>query len=210
MVKRKSTSRNYKNMRKVQVVERVPRNRFTTGKSSVTKTCRMLDFGQITTAANPLGAYQFRLSDLPGYTDFAIFDEYKITGVEVTFMPDFNSNVGVSGTEYALPHLFTAIDYNDASAPGGENTLLQNESCIHHVPGKPARRYVQPRVATTLWQSGVASGFGAETNKWIDTNSFGVAHYGIKYALITDVDSPEVHWAYRVTMKFYLSFKKVI
>lgn len=169
---------------------------------------------------NAYGAIQFRLSDLPNYTDFtSVFDQYMITYVEVKFVPDFSNNQTYWRTDTNatvsddLPTLITWTDFDDAVTPASEAAGLSNESHLIKPGGEVHVRKFTPRVATTYWQSAVASGYGTGMFKWLDTGSSpSVSHYGLKYAIVGSVtggpSAPQ--WQYRVYVTMHLKFKKVI
>ena len=145
------------------------------------KTARTVDLGTVTVnAADQFQAIQFKLADLPGYDEFSVFDEYRITGV-VIFVPDFKTNVVelqvVFRISKNLPHLITAIDNNDATTPT-KNDLLENESCVIHENGVKVERFVKPYAATTFYQGALATGYGTKYAPWLDINSSGIQHYG--------------------------------
>lgn len=208
--RRSSSSRSSKKIRRFAMYR--PRKNFRNGGQGFIKTSRTFEASPIVVGAtDTIGAYEFKLNNLPNYADFDIFDEYKITGVKVMFVPGFadHSELDALGVAYVnMPTLITAIDYDDATAVT-KDALLSNESVIIHTPGQKVMRYFQPKISKTYWQSAVSTGFGSSRPEWIDTQSSpAVSHYGLKW-----VCSPGTALAngmrVRVFIKMYLQFRKV-
>ena len=70
---------------------------------------------------NPaLYAFNFSLSDLPNYTEFtSLYDMYKINAVKITFIPyqTVSNSVATINNADNTARFFSAIDYNDGTAP---------------------------------------------------------------------------------------------
>jgi len=133
---------------------------------------------------------------IANFTDSAafltVFDQYRIKELSVTWYPQVKDNFIAAGTVatvvptkiYNLNVLTTCIDNDDATNPASENVVLNHETAITHGPfDRPVTRTFLPMVADTLYQ-GAFTGFGAEANRWIDSVSTGVQHYGVKYAVV--------------------------
>ena len=215
MVQRKRTARGYSRVsKKARYSGSFGRKMVMKRGAGSLKTARTVDLGTVTVnTADQFQAIQFKLEDLPGYSEFTVFDEYRITGARVIFVPDFKTNVVevTSGVSYFknLPHLITAIDNNDATTPT-KNDLLENESCIIHENGVKVERFVKPCAATTFYQGALATGYGTKYAPWLDVNSSGIQHYGLKFGIIRDSDAPAELWQYRIFVKFFLEFKKTV
>lgn len=150
------------------------------------------------------GATGFQLSSLPNYTEFtALFDMYKITGVKVTYMPRANS--AEAGTNQGLVKFFSVIDYDDTTAPTAINDLLQYESLKVSNSSRDHTRFLKPKIARAIYQSGVSTAYGASTG-WIDCDNASVPHYGLKYAL---QQLPSGNQSFDVKITYYLAFKNV-
>lgn len=181
---------------------------------SMYRTRRSVDIGVITVSggSDAFGAYNFKLSNLPGYTDFSFFEQFRIVGVSITFIPDFNTNTAVwngSANSYGnLPYLLTVVDYDDDTTPSTEDDLLKCEDCVISTPGQRFSRYFVPKVATQVFQSGVATSYGATSKKWLDVSSSATPHYGFKYCIKKPTNTSGNNWQYRVYAKYFLEFKK--
>lgn len=67
-----------------------------------------------------LGAYNFTLSSVPGYTEFTnLYDQYKINAISVCFYPKQNSVTSLVTLDNikANARFLSAIDYNDDTPP---------------------------------------------------------------------------------------------
>lgn len=156
------------------------------------------------TLVDTYGALQFALSQVPNNGEFtALFDQYKINGVRVRLSPRANS--AEIGTNQGLIKMFTAIDYNDITAPTAINDLLQYENCKATSSNREHVRYLKPKVEKAVYQSALVTGYGAGT-AWIDTANPSVPHYGLKFAL---QQLPAGNQSYDVQVTYYLAFKQV-
>lgn len=161
--------------------------------------------------------HEFKLSDLPNSAEFtALFDAYRIRGVKLEFVPVYNSheiNEGPAATPFdrlGLPLMTYARDYDDATSPANENTLLQY-AANHRInlTNKKSIYIRNPRVATTVYQSGLTAAYSeAKKNVWIDCANPDVPHYGLKYFVPTENLSKILY--VRVYATYYLEFKRVI
>lgn len=79
----------------------------------------------------------------------AIYDNMRVMKVEITILPaadtlDLNNQTITTGATN-IPWLYTAIDYNDASAPT-LGTIQQLGTCQTHLWNKVVRRTLYPRI----------------------------------------------------------------
>lgn len=133
---------------------------------------------------NALAALYFKLSDLPSYTDFSLYDQYRIIGVKVTFINTCPNNLawwnGSTAIVNAPATLITAVDQDDATVPANLETILQHESCIIHGNGRKTTREFVPSIAASAYQ-GTFTGYSSRQNQWVDILSPDVQHYGLKF-----------------------------
>jgi hypothetical protein len=143
-------------------------------------------------------------------TDFtslaAVFDQYRITELEVTFVPEGNQSLiaSTSGTYTgAVGCLYTVIDYDDSATLTAPSIALAYENCIQTETYEVNRRCFKPRIAVGAY-SGSFTSFANQKAQWIDCSSSSVQHYGIKYVVDTGNASSLQSWNYRVrgTMEF--------
>jgi hypothetical protein len=129
----------------------------------------------------------------------SVFDQYRIIEVSVTLVPQCVTSFITAGTiatvaptgVYNTSVLVTAIDQDDATTPASEDVVLAHESAIIHGPFiRPMTRTFKPMVAGSVYQTGGFGGYNAESDKWIDSASNNVQHYGFKYALSHGTTAP--------------------
>jgi hypothetical protein len=165
--------------------------------------------GNITKTGSDSGAaYTFRLTDVPQYTNFtALFDMYRIDAVEVEFL------ISQMGANMLYPTLYWTPDYDDATAPANANTILefQTAEVYQFTEAKTAfRRLVQPRVANTVYNGIVASGYSTlPVNTFINSDTPGVAYYGMKYWLVGYNSTTANQSNIQIVLRYHLSFKYI-
>jgi hypothetical protein len=119
---------------------------------------------------------------LSGFDDQAaytsVFDQYRITLVKVTFIPDvdFNSSNAVS-----YGRLTTVVDYDDAAVLASEAAALDYSNAVTGAGYDPQTRVFRPHVAIAAY-SGAFTSFANEESPWLDCASNAVLHYGVKTA----------------------------
>jgi hypothetical protein len=121
---------------------------------------------------------------LPGAAEYlAMFDQYKITKVEWTYSPRFDSldagtTFGAGG--YALPRIMTCTDKDDDSTPTGQVQMGQYDNLKLQAFDKPVKITYRPHVATALYNGVSSTGYGNASGVWVDSGSPNVPHYGHK------------------------------
>lgn len=157
--------------------------------------------------------YSWSFAGVTGYSEFqAVFDSYRITGVEMSWFPEANSaQVAVGSATAVLPLMYIAPDYNDATAPATADVLLEHEDLMMKRVDEKWRIFVKPRAQIAMYSGGVFTGYmESKVPQWISTSSPSVLHYGLKWA--TRSAEPGTGSAImRGTMiaKYYLEFKNV-
>jgi len=151
----------------------------------------------------------FSLNQLPSSSDFTnLFDQYKITRVDMTFEMDIADGSLNSTTRY--PRIVVAPDFNNQSAPLTENELLQYEQCKKFQFSAVNRRMtvsLQPKIAATVFRTGVTSAYQMMSSGWMDVAVPDVPHYGVRYFVTNHNTSNFGGNNIRVFVKYYLSFK---
>lgn len=131
-----------------------------------------------TNTVESTGAVTFQFSQIGDYTSLsAVFDQYRIAALEVTFVPRVQENTSPS----VIPPMFhTAVDLDDATAVSvsqlGDYMGVQATSST-----KQHKHTFVPHVAIAAY-SGVFTSFANESAPWIDVASPNVLHYGVKWA----------------------------
>lgn len=154
-----------------------------------------------------LQGVSFTLADLPDYTDFtALYDQYKITGIKVQWLPRGNSSdVLAQGN---ISRFFSVIDRDDDATPTSIDQLTQYESCKMTPSTRVHSRYFRPSIRTEIPTSIGGTGYSVSGPKWIDVTNTNIKHYGIKLAAQGSVaGTGSITYDAQVTM--YLAFKNV-
>ena len=122
------------------------------------------------------GGLDFSLIDLPNYTEFtALYDQYKINAVKVTFLPQITENVSLGSVNnpQACSRFMSAIDYNDSSAAGSQDEIRQYQTCKMTPVLKQHRRYIyKPKILDTSSTS---------RSPWMATSSPSTNYFGLRY-----------------------------
>lgn len=172
------------------------------------RTVRFNDFSVTgSTGSHPI-TYQFRLNDLPGYTEFtSLFDQYKLCAVKVSFIPNKNVNyISSSGDQFVYGVFHSIIDY-DGSAPANENQFLEYENHKMTKANHTHTRYLKPR----FLQSADATSFALPRRGWLATNTPQIPHNSISF-MVTDQNAENTDTQYVVYMvyaTYYISCKFV-
>lgn len=162
----------------------------------------------------------FRLADLPNFGEFtALYDQYRIRGVKVSFIPvsnvsTFTDVIGnnqpvqtVSGTGSYSVRSYSAIDYNIDNVG---LTLLDEIREYNNMRWKPYNRihsrYVRPKIAVTTDQFLTMPG----KQPWLpcENNGAFLVHFGLKFA-VDPSPVPIGTILYKVESKYYLQFRQV-
>lgn len=155
---------------------------------------------------------QFRLSDLPNYTELtALFDNYRIVKVLYRWVLFRNPNSDKISIDNrgVYPNLMWVHDFNDSSAIGraqlmthaGMRELYLNEQ-------RPATRWytLNPSTLSTTYETGLgAPAYNPRWRQWLDTNDINTLHYGLKLCLNNIASFVGV----KLETKYVLEFKGV-
>jgi hypothetical protein len=134
------------------------------------------------------------LNDYASYS--AVFDQYRMMGVEVTLFPGTASTLS---TVFGRVH--TVIDYDDATSITPAQAL-DYPNCIISGPADTQVRSFKPHAANALYAGGVFTSFGNVASPWIDCSSAGVVHYGLKVAVSPTVVAVTFDSVVRVWLEF--------
>lgn len=131
-----------------------------------------------------LGANSVSLSLAPGHVNYTtIFDQYRITHVKWTF-----TNVGSNSNPNTpvTPYIYYAADFDDQNRPPNKAGILNMDNVKKDslLPGKMVNINVKPRLATSLYNNGLTTGYGmGQAGTWVDCASAAIPHYGLKYCI---------------------------
>lgn len=159
------------------------------------------------------GAYTFKLSDLPNYTEFTnLYDQYKITGIAIEFRPTFSgldlnfSANSANGT--LIPDIRSVVDLDDDTPIANENELLQYQNIKWTRGTKVHRRYFKPKFATEIFRTALTTGY-RPSQGYLDTSYPEIPHYGFKVWIDDTAATEASAWLYRVYVTYYVKFKGV-
>jgi len=158
-----------------------------------------IDLGQILTTNNAVPTFfarNFSFNDLQQVASFqALFDQYRITEVELWAQPINNSaTVATSG-----PTWYSVVDYDDSATPSSLAALQQYTNVITTPLNNGHYVRFKPHVAEALY-GGAFTAFGNITAPWIDSASPGVQHYGFKMGV--NVTPPTVNFNMVIRLHF--------
>lgn len=155
----------------------------------------------------------FTLSQVPNNSEFtSLYDQYRINGIKWTLIPRGNTAelTGAPPTVFQgqSTGIFSAIDYDDATAPTSINQLCEYQNMKMTRATQMHSRYIKPRVNLQgITNAGTgAVGSTMNTRGWLDVSQINVPHFGLKLALQQSVN---YNLTYDVKIDFYLAFKNV-
>jgi len=107
-----------------------------------------------------------------------IFDQYRITKIEVLFIPQANY---IAAAATATPGMFhTVVDYDDSTNLASEQAALDYENVLTGSFSDGQRRSFVPHAAIAAYQ-GTFTGYANVASPWIDAAYPSVNHFGVKY-----------------------------
>lgn len=146
-------------------------------------------------------ALNFSLNDLPSFGEFvSLYDMYKIKAVKVSFYPTMTQNVstGAVNNVYASARFFSAIDYNDGSAPTTVDEVRQYSNCKYSSQVRPHVRFIRnPKIAISNTYS---------FSPWLSTAVSTENYFGLKVAAEATGATSNT---YSIEATYYLAFKNV-
>lgn len=159
----------------------------------------------VSNVAPTLYTIDFRLNQLPNYTEFTdLYDQYKINAVKLSFLPSQTQSISLSSTNNSTQgRFFSAIDYNDANSPVSIDELRQYQSCKWTSMYRPHKRFFRPKIQ----DRGASYTPG---KPWINCTSPDQQYLALKVGIEpTNATAPSTSLYYNVEAKFYMSFKNV-
>lgn len=149
----------------------------------------------------------FALSDLPNSSDFTnLFDFYRICAVKLQFIFQSNNQDTGSNTILSIPVMHYIADYDDSIGFANENQALEKEGVKTRRIDKPFQYYLVPRVSNETYNNGITTGYSLGRKKqWIDSNSSGIAHFGLKAWVSSGVNT--ITGQLKIYATYYLQFK---
>lgn len=150
----------------------------------------------------------FQLNSVIDYTDITqLFDRYKITGIALKL--HYLASGGLATGAVSLPTVHYAYDFDDADIPGTLQTVITKAYCKTRVlnANRPTKIYLKPRLSKEIFNSPVSTGYSSEKPCWLDCNSAGVPHYGVKFWITEWNGGVDNNNALRIQPIYYLALK---
>lgn len=151
---------------------------------------------------------QFSLDQLINYTDFNIFDKYRISAVKVTFR--YMHNTSTLSATTGLPSMYAYVDRDDASVPTAsavrENMATKKRSFSG--TRNEASFYFKP---TPLMEAYPLSYIVPRKAPYFDTSSNAVPHYGLK-GFLANCNAPAGSanvTCFNVDVTYYVSLRHI-
>jgi len=152
------------------------------------------------------GALAFSVSSLGNLTAFTqLYDCFRITSVEVCFLPSFSDTFLAQAIEpfggtnpiFRVPYVHTAIDYSNLNAPGSPGggfpgnpvgELMEYATYVRTKGNAVHKRILKPAVSMAVVQPGSTSISGSvnDFDRWMDLQNPNVQLAGLRYY----IDSP--------------------
>lgn len=154
------------------------------------------------------GAISFAMTDIATVAEFtALFEQYRIIGVELKFLPAASSS-DVPGSD--LGTLMYFKDYDDAISPTTLTDFEQRPDMqTRQLSSKPFKVFIRPAVASGLYTAaGTLAPAGNMRRQWIDTTDTNIPYYGFKYVWLSN-SNPVTVTTMRVVKTYYLQLKGI-
>lgn len=151
-----------------------------------------------------LQAFNFSLNDLPNYTEFTnLYDQYKINCVKIMFTPQMtvNNSLSTANNPAANVRFFSAIDYNDSTAPASIDELREYHTC----KCTPILR-IHKRI---IYKPKILDSSSYSLSPWIATSSPSTNYFGLKIGIEPTSSTIDQTMAYSVECRYYMTFKQV-
>lgn len=155
-------------------------------------------------------AYQFRLMDLPNYTEYtALYDQYRINKIVLKLIPKYTESTvqaGATTNNAIMQQVHSAIDYDDLSYPTGISQLCEFQTHKMTRGNQVHTRVLVPQCQINVGNLGAAA---PKAKQWLDCDQPGLSHRGVK-VFIPNPTPANTTVYYDVEMTYYVSFKAVI
>lgn len=155
---------------------------------------------------NVYGQLVFRADELPQWATFAsLYDQYRITRIEVQFRPVATTNA-IQTTTVNVPMIATAIDYTASANPTTFTFVEEYETCMVTAGTTNFVRAFTPRALTMVYRSAINTGYGTlNPGTWLDTAYGDIPHYGLIYAMSTT----NGNFSYEYLVRYDMAFRNV-
>lgn len=150
--------------------------------------------------------FTFTLADLPNVAEFQnLFDSYQIRAIKLTFRPEQTQSISLNDIANAQIYyrFFSAIDYNDASAPQNADILRQYSTVKVTALNKVHTRYFKPKTVDD-------NGSNPGVRPWLPTKSNQIPHYGLRVFVESTGATGGFVFNYSIEGTMYCAFKNVL
>jgi hypothetical protein len=145
-------------------------------------------------------AINIELSALFNSSNFtAIFDQYKITEVEVFIYPTLTNSAAY------VANSMSVVDYDDSNTLSSNSAYLNYENVEFSVVTNGHYRKFRPHIAIAAYQ-GAFTGFANEAPQWIDCAYPNIQHYGVKFG----VEQDNVNRVFNLLIRARVLFRNVL
>lgn len=129
--------------------------------------------------ANQFGYFNFSLSDLPNNGEItAMFNQYKITGVKLRFIPMQGTETSPGSTNL-MNALAVQVDKSVRGVPASFDEIIEASNAKVF---SAAQKGFSIWISRPLAAATIASSSALLTNSWIDSDKTDAKHYGLRYA----------------------------
>lgn len=154
------------------------------------------------------GSLVFSLDQISYYASYqTLFDEYRITWVNVRFTALANVNMIQAANGVFTNPFWTAIDFNDNSSGTPVLDLKLYSNAKAHDITKSFNVFFRPKVLQMIYQSAIATSYQASRPGWIATADAAVPHYCLKYGCEGIAQAPGTIDLFRVDITYGLEFR---
>jgi hypothetical protein len=145
----------------------------------------------------------FALSQVPNYTNWTInFDKFMLQSVEMVFTPSRSQQ---NGGSTRTPLFYCAPDFDSDATPTSIAEIQRHPRSLTCPLTTAFKRRFKPRVAKTIYKTGLASGYGeGDADQWVDCADASIPHFGFMYAV--DAQTTTNQFGYQVTYVYTVTF----
>lgn len=149
----------------------------------------------------------FAISQVPNITNWTInFDKFKFVSVEIQFTP--SRSTAVDGVN-KIPSFYCSTDFDSDAAPTSVAEVLRKPRSLTTVFTTSFKRHFKPRVALTLYKTGLSSSYGeGMADTWVDCANADTPHFGFCWAADTQLLANQ--FGYKVSYVYVVTFASPI
>jgi hypothetical protein len=150
------------------------------------------------TSAETDGVITPHLSDFADYASWsAVYDTYRILTVKIEFVP--TETLAPTG---GVQPIYTAIDYDDGNSVTLAN-LIQYDTVMVSPMSVYHQRVFNPRTAMAIYGGATFTSYGqSKYAQWLDLNSAGVPHFGLKYGVAASTNVNGINTKITAVLQF--------